>query len=69
MSTATLTPLAGDGPAAGSVVAEWVVAVLDNLSRVEDLLDWLEAHGVTEREVTALADDRFRVRWRGTRPA
>jgi hypothetical protein len=46
-------------PAAG-----WQVATLANLSQVEDLLDSLEAHGVTEREVVTLQNNLFAVRWR-----
>ncbi|MFO0850087.1 MAG: hypothetical protein U0871_16255 [Gemmataceae bacterium] len=43
---------------------EWQVATLHSLSDVEDLLDSLENHGVTERDVTALSNDTFAVRWR-----
>jgi hypothetical protein len=42
----------------------WHVATLASLNQVEDLLDRLEAGGVTEREVVALEDNLFAVRWR-----
>lgn len=44
--------------------AEWYITTLRNLSQVEDLLDSLENHGIAEREVTALSNDCFAVRWR-----
>lgn len=44
--------------------ADWQVATLTNLSQVEDLLDSLEANGFAEREVLALGNSSFAVRWR-----
>jgi hypothetical protein len=43
---------------------DWQVATLDSLHDVEDLLDSLEAHGVETREVLALTDRCFAVRWK-----
>jgi hypothetical protein len=43
--------------------AEWHVTTLRSLSQVEDLLDSLENHGVEKREVIALSNDCFAVRW------
>ena len=42
----------------------WQVATLADLGQVEDLLDSLEAHGITEREVVTLQNNLFAVRWR-----
>ena len=47
-----------------SATSEWGIAVLRNLSQVEDLLDSLENRGIAEREVTALDGCTFAVRWR-----
>jgi hypothetical protein len=44
--------------------AGWQVATRSSLREVEDLLDWLEAHGFARREVVALQDGLFAVRWR-----
>ncbi len=54
-------PLAAATPAPA---AAWQVATLTTLREVEELLDMLEAHGVAEREVVVLRNDRFTVRWR-----
>ena len=43
---------------------DWQVATLEDLTRVEDLLDSLEAHGVESREVIAVTDHCFAVRWK-----
>lgn len=43
---------------------EWKVKTLANLWQVEDLLDSLEAHGVEHREVLAIGNNVFAVRWR-----
>ena len=43
---------------------EWQTATLHSLAAVEDLLDSLEAHGVKSREVTALGNSTFAVRWK-----
>ena len=62
MSTAVVTrpvPVNPDPP-----VREWQTATLTNLREVEDLLDALEAQGVKEREVVAIGDTTFAVRWR-----
>lgn len=42
---------------------DWVSVELARLCDVEDLLDWLEMHGVTERELHSEAGSRFVVRW------
>ncbi len=42
----------------------WTVRTVATLRQVEDLLDSLEAHGVAEKEVIALQDNLFAVRWR-----
>jgi hypothetical protein len=42
----------------------WHVATLASLNQVEELLDCLEARGFTEREVVALENNLFAVRWR-----
>lgn len=44
--------------------AAWHTAAVATLDRATDLLDSLENHGVRERELVTLADDRFLVRWR-----
>ena len=46
------------------VEPSWQSATVNSLTRATDLLDSLEAHGVREREVVTLADERFVVRWR-----
>ena len=38
-------------------------ATVENLTAVEDLLDWLESHGVVNRTVVALDDSSFLVSW------
>jgi len=44
-------------------VGVWMAAELTRLCDVEDLLDWLEMHGVTERELHSEGPSRFVVRW------
>ena len=41
----------------------WMSAELTRLCDVEDLLDWLEMHGVTEKELHTESQSRFVVRW------
>jgi hypothetical protein len=43
---------------------EWHSATVATLSDVEDLLDCLEANGVSEREVVSVQSNLFAVRWR-----
>ncbi len=43
---------------------EWRVTTVASLSQVEDLLDSLEAHGIAHREVLAIGNNVFAVRWR-----
>jgi hypothetical protein len=43
---------------------DWEVATFADLTQVEDLLDCLEAHGVATREVIAVTDNCFAVRWK-----
>ena len=45
-------------------VHDWEVATFADLTQVEDLLDSLEAHGVATREVIAVTDHCFAVRWK-----
>ena len=42
----------------------WQTVTLSRLRDVEDLLDSLEAHHVSDREVCSLGNSAFRVRWR-----
>jgi hypothetical protein len=42
----------------------WHACTSLTLSEAEQLLDWLEAHGVRERETSLRADGAI-VRWRG----
>ena len=44
--------------------AGWNVVALSNLRDVEDLLDSLEARCVADRELHALGNSKFAVRWR-----
>lgn len=46
------------------VRTEWQLTTVTNLSEAEDLLDSLEAHGFTERELVVLGNSCFAVRWR-----
>jgi hypothetical protein len=48
-------------PPAGT---EWKVCVYRNLTEVEQALDTLETCGIAHREVHALANDTFAIRWR-----
>jgi hypothetical protein len=57
-------PLSASLDVTPAPVASWQIATLTTLSEVEDLLDCLEAHDVGEREVIALDNNRFAVRWR-----
>lgn len=43
---------------------DWHMVTLHSLSEVEALLDSLEAHGIAAREVTAVSNDTFTVRWK-----
>ncbi|MFO0936485.1 MAG: hypothetical protein U0798_08250 [Gemmataceae bacterium] len=43
---------------------EWQVMTCDSLREVEHTLDNLENHGVTEREVVAMTNSCFAVRWK-----
>ena len=43
---------------------DWQTVTLNRLNEVEDLLDCLEAHHVSEREVHTLGNAAFCVRWR-----
>lgn len=43
---------------------DWQMATLHSLAEVEDLLDSLEAHGIASREVTAVNNTTFTVRWK-----
>jgi hypothetical protein len=57
-------PLSASVEVTPAPVVGWQIATLADLSKVEDLLDSLEAHGVAEREVVALQNNLFAVRWR-----
>jgi hypothetical protein len=54
------------GQAAPTVLVDdgWTVATLNRLCDVEDLLDSLEAHGITEREMETVGNAQFLVRWK-----
>lgn len=57
----------GDRPAAGSgahAPLGWQTAVVGDLTAAEELLDELEFAGREEREVIALGNSTFVVRWR-----
>lgn len=41
----------------------WMTAELASLRDVQDLLDWLEMHGITEKELHTEGNSRFVVRW------
>jgi hypothetical protein len=43
---------------------EWQIATCDSLAEVEDMLDSLENHGVTHREMLTLSNSCFAVRWK-----
>jgi hypothetical protein len=47
----------------------WQWATVSDLSVAEDLLDQAEAEGYPERELLALGNSLFLVRWRGRRAA
>ena len=57
-------PITASIDATPAPVAAWRIATATSLGEVEDLLDSLEAHGVTEREVVTLQNNMFAVRWR-----
>jgi len=44
--------------------ADWQAVVVPSLSEAQELLDLLEARGVTEREFSVLGESEFEVRWR-----
>ena len=44
--------------------SEWQTATLHSMADVEDLLDSLEAHGVSSREVSVVNNNTFAVRWK-----
>ena len=44
--------------------ADWQLTTMDNLSVAEEMLDCLEANGVSERELIVLGNSCFAVRWR-----
>jgi hypothetical protein len=44
--------------------AEWKMIELNDIFKVEALLDTLEASNATKTEVEMTADDKFTVRWR-----
>lgn len=47
-----------------STTKEWQIASLASLSDAEDLLDYLEANGHSQRELITLGNRCFAVRWR-----
>jgi len=44
--------------------SDWQTQQLASLTDVEDLLDYLDVHGVETREVVILGDACFQVRWK-----
>lgn len=49
---------------AGAGAGVWSLATMHDLTDAEDLLDYLEAHGVADRELVVLGNSAFAVRWR-----
>jgi hypothetical protein len=47
-----------------SARVEWHLTTVSTLREAEDLLDSLEAQGITERELVILGNSCFAVRWR-----
>jgi hypothetical protein len=45
-------------------LGEWQCRVLDNLTAVEELMDWLEIRGYQELELNILGNAVFEVHWR-----
>ena len=43
----------------------WQSATVSDLTAAEELLDWAEAEGYQERELSVVGNDAFLVRWRG----
>jgi hypothetical protein len=43
---------------------DWQSAVVPSRGAAQELLDLLEARGVSEREFSALGESKFEVRWR-----
>ena len=68
----TADPAADTLPVSSSVVQTtapagdggWQTTTLTSLREVEELLDSLEVHGIAEREVVAIGNSTFAVRWR-----
>ena len=74
-TTGSVSPFApAETSAADTLVADadtvftdadgWSVITLNHLCDVEDLLDSLEAHRVSQREVRVVGNGSFRVRWK-----
>jgi hypothetical protein len=43
---------------------DWQAVVVPSISAAQELLDLLEARGVSEREFSVLGESKFEVRWR-----
>lgn len=48
----------------GSTTSEWNLATVSALCDAEDMLDYLEVQGHSERELLVLGNSCFAVRWR-----
>lgn len=56
--------LLGGNPVGPKVRTDWQLTTVEDLNAAEDLLDCLEANGITERELVVLGNSCFAVRWR-----
>jgi hypothetical protein len=45
-------------------VGEWQCRILDDLTAVEELMDWLEGRGFRDLELNILENAKFEVLWR-----
>ncbi len=62
--TQTLPPLTIEAPSLGPQTKVWQSRALGSLAEAEALLDWLAAHGFTERAFVILGPSEFVVKWR-----
>src|SRR5689334_17177452 len=54
----------GGGAARSPARTDWQLTTVTDLRAAEDLLDSLENRGIEERELVALGNSAFAVRWR-----
>jgi hypothetical protein len=62
--TLTLPPPQIGAPSLGHHTKRWLSRALGSLTEAEDLLDWLAAHGFTERAFVIFGPLEFVVKWR-----